>query len=245
MSVILRSPQMATEKRVLGAQRKISARTSVTEYVNADEQAIAEATLLEGSDRADSDALELQAERPVNDAKQVAEELGKRAFEEGFEKGMRAGEAEGREAYTSGLQQLEDLTQSLDSSIQRSLAESEDMMVAIVYETVCKMVGDALATKEGVVAVVKEAMSKVRGKSSIIIRVNPFDLELIEESAAFGVASEADWRADESIPMGGCVIESEYGTLDARIETQLNQLKRVLLATRHKPVEPVDDKRAE
>ena len=238
MSVILRTPQMATAKRVLGAQRKVPVRLSDAANENVNEQLIG---LTSGADESGS----LQMEQRLHEAEMAAEEVAKRAVEDGFEKGLRAGEAEGREAYTSGLQQLEDLTQSLNSTIQRSMEESEDMMVAIVYEAVCKIVGDALATKDGVTAVVKEAMSRVRGKSSVIIRVNPFDLELIEESAAFGVASEADWRGDDSIPMGGCMIESEYGTLDARIETQLNQLKRVLLAARHKPVEPIEAKLAD
>ena len=167
----------------------------------------------------------------------------KEGYKEGYECGLSAGEeegrlsgeSEGRAAYTAGLQQLEQLAQSLNQTVEQSLDEAEEMMVSIVFESVCKIIGDALATREGIVSVVQEALRRTRGKSALVIRVNPLDLDLIEESAAFGIASEADWRADETVPMGGCIVESEYGTLDARIETQLNQLKRTLLATHHKP----------
>lgn len=235
MNVILRSPEMANEKRLLGASRKLVAFNPISsdEFIH-DEPGPTNATFSASPDDVEFREQEWQQEKRLDEIEQAS----KRAYEEAYETGLRNGETEGRQAYTSGLQQLESLTQNLNSMIQQSLDESEDMMVSIVFESVCKIVGDSLATREGVISVVKEALSRVRGKSTVIIRVNPFDLELIEESAAFGVASEADWRGDESIPLGGCMIESEYGTLDARIDTQLNQLKRVLLAARHKPITP-------
>jgi len=185
-------------------------------------------------------------QRAEEEARQMGFEAGHEAgrregydagFTAGKEAGLLSGDAEGREAYTAGLRQLEDLAQSLNRNVELSLSEAEDMVVSIVFESVCKIVGDALTTKDGVAAVVREAINRTRGKSALVIRVNPFDLELIEESAAFGIASEADWRGDDSVTMGGCMIDSEYGTLDARIDVQLNQLKRALLAARHKPVD--------
>ena len=237
MALIIRTPHIADAKRVLlGSRRQSSAHSTETTTNTAIEAATGANPTQSATQAPDIEVL-VAREQHLAERLQQIEETGRRAYDEGYETGMRTGEAEGREAYTSGLRQLEDLTQSLNLSVQTSLEESEDMMVSIVFEAVCKIVGDALATQEGVGAVVKEALARIRGKSAVIIRVNPLDLELIEESAAFGIASEADWRADEGIPMGGCVIESEYGTLDARIDTQLNQLKRVLLAARHKPAE--------
>ena len=196
----------------------------------------------------DGDSAELR--RIEEEARDAGFQVGRQAgyqeghesgFAAGHEAGTRSGDAEGREAYTSGLHQLEVLTQSLNRTVELSLNEAEDMMVSIVFESICKIVGDTLATKDGVAAVVREALGRTRGKSALIIRVNPLDLELIEEGAAFGVASEADWRADDSVTMGGCIVESEYGTLDARIDVQLNQLKRTLLAARHKPADNTEN----
>jgi flagellar assembly protein FliH len=239
MDLILRTPNIDEARRVLRGPDRRSSVHNVTQSpggINelASEKSAAPTQAL--PEALDITALAAQEQEVVEHLRQV-EEAGRRAYDEGYETGLRTGDADGRDAYTSGLRQLEELTQNLNGTTYRSLEISEDMMVSIVFDSVCKIVGDTLVTKEGVCAVVKEALTRIRGNSALIIRVNPLDLELIEESAAFGVASETDWRTDESISMGGCVIESEYGTLDARIDTQLNQLKRTLLAARHKPAD--------
>jgi flagellar biosynthesis/type III secretory pathway protein FliH len=40
------------------------------------------------------------------------------------------------------------------------------------------------------------------------------------------------WAADKSIELGGCVIETDGGTLDARLETQVEGLRAALVAAR-------------
>jgi flagellar biosynthesis/type III secretory pathway protein FliH len=37
---------------------------------------------------------------------------------------------------------------------------------------------------------------------------------------------------DERVALGGCLIDSPGGTLDGRLETQLQRLREVLVATR-------------
>lgn len=243
MKQILRTPNLASGHFTLRGSRRQTV-TQAVEQVDEQESSAQQSTLgghVPAPHVSASQAIERQLTERLRELEENAKRTEVDAYEKGhangYQEGLRTGDAEGRDAYTSGLRQLEELTKNLNSTVQSSLEEAEDMMVSIVFESVCKIVGDTLATRDGVVAVVKEALGRARGKSALIIRVNPLDLELIEESTAFGVASEADWRADDAIPMGGCVVESEYGTLDARIDTQLNQLKRVLLAARHKPID--------
>ena len=35
-------------------------------------------------------------------------------------------------------------------------------------------------------------------------------------------------KEDEEIPAGGCIVETELGTVDARLETQLRAIKKAL-----------------
>jgi flagellar biosynthesis/type III secretory pathway protein FliH len=51
-----------------------------------------------------------------------------------------------------------------------------------------------------------------------------------EKSNAFGRAQFIDFVADQGVKTGGCIVESESGTIDARIETQLRILENALLA---------------
>nr|MDQ3806425.1 FliH/SctL family protein [Acidobacteriota bacterium] len=68
----------------------------------------------------------------------------------------------------------------------------------------------------------------------LTVRVNPADLPAVEAHRArldpAGRARFLDLVADPRVGPGGCVIESESGTVDAQLQTQLRVLERALLA---------------
>ncbi len=65
------------------------------------------------------------------------------------------------------------------------------------------------------------------------VRLHPDDFAWVKEresellSALEGMAT-LSMRADSRVAPHGCVIESEVGTLDAQLETQLASMKKVL-----------------
>ncbi len=80
-----------------------------------------------------------------------------------------------------------------------------------------------------------DVIQQVLLASSVIMHVHPDDLavvrgrqdalsERLEKGASFRIVE------DETIGRGGCVIESDMGRIDARLETQLAAIERALLA---------------
>jgi flagellar biosynthesis/type III secretory pathway protein FliH len=66
------------------------------------------------------------------------------------------------------------------------------------------------------------------------IRVPADDLELVRKRIvllreAAGPNRSIEVAGDSAISAGGCVVESEYGVIDARLETQLRCMEEVLL----------------
>jgi type III secretion protein L len=107
--------------------------------------------------------------------------------------------------------------------------------------------------------VAAEVLREAHPQGQVVLRVHPRDLELMQAArprllgllrvAEEGEPAAADtgsggpgaaqqpgsWpllglRADPSVGRGGCVLETEAGELDARLETQLALLERTLLA---------------
>lgn len=83
-------------------------------------------------------------------------------------------------------------------------------------------------------------LARLRRARKLTLRVHPEDGPALEQAlAALGDAAESTRAArielDPSISRGGCVATSDIGTLDARIETQLEALSRALTlkAQRH------------
>jgi flagellar assembly protein FliH len=78
----------------------------------------------------------------------------------------------------------------------------------------------------------KEAVRKILGANEIIIKINPQDYNSITQDGTQKDLeknfSKIRFEQDENIDMGGCLIESETGNVDARISTQLDEITKQL-----------------
>lgn len=241
MVLILRSPALGNNARRLGGARRNTAPDINTGTVAIDipPPVFIDEAIISIIEEPQPQITLAVAEQDQDEARVLLEQQAEAAtaamaqgYEEGYQAGQIAGEAEGRAAYVDALTQLDKLAQNLGHEFGANLVRSEDSMLAMVYSIACKVLGEALSSSEGVRASIAQALTHVKVKEELIIRVHPHDLELIGEGTAFGVASAMQWRADNEVPVGGCLIESVHGTLDARLDTQLEQLKHVLLAER-------------
>jgi flagellar assembly protein FliH len=178
------------------------------------------------------------------------------AFERGREEGKALGFAEGREAgrqkaeqevraardaAAARIAQLDELLEKVRSELARRLEQAEEDMVTLCHAAICRILGEELVTREGVAQHVRQAIREggFLGAGSTLgqlaIHVHPQDLAGLEgdpvlaswlrQHAAAGVVR---WVPDERVRMGGCLVRSGEGTIDARLETQLAALQRVL-----------------
>jgi flagellar biosynthesis/type III secretory pathway protein FliH len=82
-------------------------------------------------------------------------------------------------------------------------------------------------------AVLRPLLASVRRARRVAIRVHPEAVAFVESRLSTLAAYEAlegalEVAGDPAITHGGCVIESDLGELDARIETRLSELCRAL-----------------
>lgn len=112
--------------------------------------------------------------------------------------------------------------------------ETEKDLLRLAVRLAEKIVGREISqNQETIVEIVANAVQNARQQEKLTIRVNPKDLPIIEkESERISAGSKIkfiDFAADPRVIDGGCLIESEVGTIDARLETQLRVLERALL----------------
>jgi flagellar assembly protein FliH len=79
-----------------------------------------------------------------------------------------------------------------------------------------------------------EVLRLVSGTERIDVRMNPIDVERLgpnadEIVAALAGCGEARVVGDQSVTVGGCLVTTAFGAIDARIETQLDRLASELL----------------
>ena len=74
----------------------------------------------------------------------------------------------------------------------------------------------------------EKSLKKIIGANDIMIKLSPEDYERIEKTgkeyfASSGI-SKIRFELSNNIKSGGCLIESEIGNIDARIETQIGEI---------------------
>jgi flagellar assembly protein FliH len=172
--------------------------------------------------------LALPEPAPREDERATLEALRREAFDEGYRDGRGEGEKDARAEHAAELQTLQALARSVRDALGQGIEGVEDALVEIAFAAVCKVLGRAAASEEGVRAMVREAMSEVRSRDGVVLRVSP------REHAAFQgqLGAELEVVADERVAAGGCLIETTGGTLDARLDIQLRRLADTLTRAR-------------
>ncbi len=187
-----------------------------------------------------------EAARVVSAAEARVAELESQARErvEAAEReAAKKGREEGREAgYSEGKAEAERLVGRLHVILDRAmdkraeiLAETETQVVELVLLVAKKVVKVISENQKSVVVQnIAQALRKLKTKSEVIVRVNLADLQLSTDHIKdFVTMTENAKRItvveDSTVDRGGCVIETDFGEIDARIASQLHELEERIL----------------
>ena len=111
------------------------------------------------------------------------------------------------------------------------IAQSETEMVELALEIAKKIVGrEVTIDREVALTLVKIALAKLHNRTFAKVLLNPEDYAYIQshlEKADFHGSIEL--VEDRSISLGGCLIQTETGEIDARIESQFDEIAYGLL----------------
>ncbi|MDR2659500.1 MAG: flagellar assembly protein FliH [Spirochaetaceae bacterium] len=235
--------QWAAEKAAMLNSANSEAEIIVTGAKKTAEETI-EKTQAELDER--KEAAKKEAEAIINAADEKArqfeldsaakvEESSKAAAAKGFE----SGRAEGYEAGMAEVKRLIARTQLIMERIQ-------DKRIAIIEQTEQEIVDLALLISRKVVKVIsetqrqvvleniKEALTKIKTKGKVIVKVNLADLETATEHLADFISmvensGSIEILEDSSVDAGGCYVETDFGDIDARIAVQFAELESKIL----------------
>lgn len=178
-----------------------------------------------------------RADQIVTEAKAKADEIIKSAakekeavLEKARVQGAQAGEEAGFKKAMALINQAEkvllEAQHKRDEIIKGAEAEIIELVI-LLSEKVIKT--DLTQNKEVVLGNVSAAVKRITGEGEITVKVNPADLSLAESRKEEFIAGLSGIegikvKVDPTITSGGCKIETNFGIIDARIESQLDQL---------------------
>lgn len=168
------------------------------------------------------------------------EHAHKLELENAFKKGLEQGQTDTTNKL--GQHHSEDLlNQSKDfyniiSTFEEKIKSIENNFHSLVIEVSKKISEKILQHEIGLEStienILEQNLKKIIGSNDVIIKLNPSDYELLQKSKNEHLISagitKIRFESSKNIQLGGCLIESEVGNLDARVETQINELTRAL-----------------
>ena len=164
-----------------------------------------------------------QAQIQVATLQKEAQEAG---WEAGYSKAHWVVANEMEEAITTLYGIIKSAIEARTQFLYDAQTELSQLAVAIAR----KIINKELSINPGVITdIVAQTIETVGIQGACHIRVNPKDYELLRphwDAVALLQQPEQTWEliADERLGAGDCVIETGGGTIDARIETQLEQI---------------------
>lgn len=202
---------------------------------------------------ADADALRAEAEavlsqaraeaaETLEDARTQAEALREAAWQEGHFQGRTEAqasvEAELRAAWDARREALRTEMDGMAAQIADARAElwarQEPEMVALALDIARQVIKTEVTQNPEVVrALIANAVRRITDKDNVRVRVSVADAPRVKEMRQDLMELMDGLRHleivdDRRVGEGGCVIETNAGTIDAKIETQLAEVARAL-----------------
>ena len=198
-----------------------------------------------------SEQAKVDASRIIQDAnaekeriQSESESIKDAAYKEGYAKGYDEGF---EKSFSDSNNDLIKLTEKMKKILAETInkrneiidaAEAQVIEVAVlIAKRVVKMLTER--DKGIVIRNIQEALRRIKGRTKITIRVNIDDLEVSarHKDEFYQMLDKIEGVTvleDPNVDVGGCMIETDFGDIDARINTQLNEIETAI-----KEVEPI------
>lgn len=190
---------------------------------------------------AEQDAAEIlrkaneEAEAIIAEAQAQKQKISEDAYKAGYDEGQEKGFAEGNMEAQRLIDRLHVILDRVMDKRQEILEGTEQQIVELVLLMTRKVVKIISENQRNVVmSNVLQALRKVRGRGDVTVRVNLADVKLTTEHSKEFMAAVENIKnitiaEDSSIDRGGCIVETDFGAIDARISSQLAELEQKIL----------------
>jgi type III secretion protein L len=176
-----------------------------------------------------------EATRDARDVVAQAQEKAKQIIEEAERECDAIREQARQEGHASGLAEWNQILAQTTRRADELAKAWEENMLRLSVRVAEKIIGEQLTLKpETVVDIVREVLKGARPGRHLAIQVNEADAQVVRArfdriKECTSLNTDIEIVQSSSVPRGGCVIESELGIIDARLETQLKCLEDVLV----------------
>ena len=185
--------------------------------------------------RAIIEKAQAEAAEIVNEANNQRARIEDGARQDGFDKGYKEGYDKGVGEVERLVERMHKILESVMLRREEILQETESQIVELVILMARKVVKILSENQKNVVmANTMAALKKVKTRGTVTLRVNLEDVKLSSEHANEFIqhvekVEGINVLEDSSVEKGGCIVETDFGSIDARISSQITELENKIL----------------
>jgi len=171
-----------------------------------------------------------KAELIVKEAREQAQLIEQDAYQKGYAEGLDLANAE----LSKLIEGVGLIAESALDEKWRIINSYERNIVDLALEIAKKVVDEQILLKPDTVAnIARKALFIAAEREHIQIRVNPEDMDMIKAHkddlmASMDGIEKIDVVADRRIKRGGCILETDAGNVDGRLQSQLSHIDDAL-----------------
>ena len=186
---------------------------------------------------------EEERDRLLSEAQTQIEHDRAEARAAGHAEGFAAGHAEGEAAVR---EEMAELIRTTNVQAEKTLRDAHDAMRDYLMQAEEDIVSIAMTAVERilpqhfidvpqmVLPIVRDAILRVKDQKEVVVHVPPdsYDFVLMARDELRGLLTAGDTNltitSDEAMKPGDCLVETPNGSVDARLQTQIEQLKKAV-----------------
>jgi flagellar assembly protein FliH len=158
-------------------------------------------------------------------------EIERQAFTTGYSQGEKAGLDAGATRSEAMLRRVSETLDSLAALRTDMIKQTEQQMLQLALAIAKRILRREVALDPDLtVAMARVALERLGGAPSAKIRLHPEDYAVIVERSERSLESaRVSVIADADLSRGSCLIESEFGYIEAGVETQFEEIAKALI----------------
>lgn len=189
---------------------------------------------VEGSEAMLRDAA-ARAQALVAQAQAEAQNIHAASHASGHDEGVAAGRTEIEAQLARTVSSLQGVVDEARAQRQSVIENAEPELVRLAMSIAERIVHEQISVDPNVVLEnVRQALTRLVGREVVTLRVNPADLDTIRahRDSIAGANDVEHLRVveDQRVDRGGVIVETDAGTIDAKVSTQIREARRTLLA---------------
>ncbi|MGV2883804.1 FliH/SctL family protein [Paenibacillus taichungensis] len=165
----------------------------------------------------------------------LTEALRSQGFQQGFEEGKVQAELDLQVKIEEMMKEARGVLEEAYVAKDQIIQEAEPFLVDLACGIAEKVIDKQLSVEpEHTLELIRQSLSRKREQGMITLCVAPDQFAFVQaarEELAMAIDSQAELQIlpDATVKDKGCVIRSSFGSVDARIDTQLAEIKKELI----------------